>query len=419
MNLYELQRRHLKIALLIGVAALVIRLLFVFITANPAETLGAEGLGDANFYWLLGGDIAAGLGFHESSWPPLYPHFLAVIFVTLGQKLASVWIVQASVSAASVMLLYLSAVRLLGDVKGLLAGLIYTMLPWSLFYTKHIQTEAIYIPLYVLVLALLILPKREIFDRFYYWIGLGIAIGLLTLARREGIQYAGMLVAFITLLRFGLNLRLLIKGAIISGFFFALVLSPLIVSNWQRYDQFVFSTTTGEALMDGNNPLCDARYCPDHPPEWEAQLKGLGDIERDAKGTELATNWIKQNPGAFLRLIPIKLWGTWGFEGENNPIVIVSDSVLYGLFLFGMFQLLRKYPNWQTIALISITPILLVSANVIVFHGFWRFRAIAYPGLVLLVAYGINETWLLWLIPPRFQSMLGIMPADNPEQSSV
>src|SRR6266571_3544755 len=71
---------------------------------------------------IAGGSLAAG---HQVFWqPPLYPYFLALLFVTIGTRMAWIYAVQAAVGSLSCVLTYLIGRRLFGDRSACGAALI-------------------------------------------------------------------------------------------------------------------------------------------------------------------------------------------------------------------------------------------------------------------------------------------------------
>ncbi len=62
---------------------------------------------------IAGGSLTAG---HQVFWqPPLYPYFLALLFVTIGTRMAGIYAAQAALGSLSCMLIYLIGRRVFGE----------------------------------------------------------------------------------------------------------------------------------------------------------------------------------------------------------------------------------------------------------------------------------------------------------------
>ena len=407
MTLYPIQKRHIQIAILAFLVAFIVRALFTVYYPRDSWTLP----NDAKGYLDLGVQMTDGHFLDPTSdgryafWPPGYSVFLAAIIMVFGQNGDAILTAQFMVSAASVALTYLCAVRLFGDNRALLVSAMFTFLPFHLFSSGEIMTETFYVFLYVCVISLVLLAKDDFLKRDLLWVIVGILLGLLALTRREGVVLGIVVVAFIYYLRMGLQWNSIRIGGIGISLC-VLVVSPSILRNWSYFGQPIFSTTFGDNLVSGNSPTSLGRWSGGSklPLEWRQQFfeGNLDELALDAAMTKLGTEWIQEHPVSFILLIPMKLDGTWGWA--NSRLGYYGDIILYLLLIPGFLRLVRKRENWQIMTILACMPFLYVSAATSIFHGWYRYKFVAYPGFILLAAYGMPpaivllierlETWL-------------------------
>ncbi len=378
-------KRQIIVAVIIGLLALGIRLAFLIIYI-PEPMAG----GDPTAFWTFAQGIARGDGFRSTfePWladrPPLYPYFLAGIFLLFGESKAVVFLIQALFGALSASLFYLCAYRLLDEWGSLVAGVLFACWPHFLFFTQQILTEAIYIPLWIFLLTSLLVPVPGN-NRVRKMVLTGLLLGLLAMVRREAILPGGLIILLTIIMdkEGGWKTRIIRFGTVIIVT--ALVLLPWLVRNGHLLGKPVLSSSGGINFMVGNNPLARGGYTPP-PVEWQAQFQGLEELARDKKAWELSLEWIRENPTDFVWLLPQKVVLLWG--PANNWILDGADLTLIPLYLLGLVRLFKRRQAWKSIALVSLLPAFIISLIAIVFLGMWRYRLIVYPGLLLLAGYG-------------------------------
>ena len=152
MCLRDITPRHLWIACALGIAALLLRVVFVF--AYPVSSLAGA---DPVAYWSFAQGIASGQGFRSTfePWladrPPLYSIFLAINFILFGESHVQVFIAQSILGAVATAVFYICAVRVMRAGRGFIAGLFFALFPHFLLFTKQILTESLYIPVLIRV----------------------------------------------------------------------------------------------------------------------------------------------------------------------------------------------------------------------------------------------------------------------------
>jgi 4-amino-4-deoxy-L-arabinose transferase-like glycosyltransferase len=384
MNGIPFSRRQVFIAILFGLFAFIIRLLFIlFYSNNPLAG------GDSVAFWSYADSISKGHGFRSAlePWladrPPLYSYFLAVIFILGGKYQYTVFLVQAVLWSYTTFIFYLSMTKIMDGIGSLFAGLLFAIFPHFLLFTKEILTEAIYIPIWVFLLTCLLFIKIKVEAKYLF--GTGIFLGLLALVRREAILPGGIMVIVLLGIYYGANWRKIILILSIIFSVAGLVILPWLIRNYFALGKPVLSSSAGVNFMVGNNPLGNGAYTPP-PPDWQVQFKGLSELERNQRAWDLSFQWIRRNPMDFLNLLPKKLLVLWG-PAYN----LILDSVDFFLFLCclpGLIRVVQRKDSWNVIGVISLLPVLTTTLIGLVFVGAWRYRLIVYPGLIVLAGYG-------------------------------
>lgn len=389
MNLYLLQRKHISLAAALFFVAVIVRMAFT--TFYPVSPMAG---GDPKAYWSFAQGIFNGEGFRSTvePWladrPPLYPYFLATIFLLFGENQVTVFTAQSMIGALASMLFYLCGVRLLGEQRGLIAGLLFVFTPQLLLFSKHILTEALYLALLVALLAILVLPAKL---RSRHWALAGISLGMISLCRREALLPAGLIALLYLYQRTSPDKKAFARGTAALIVIAGLTLAPWLVRNWRIFGAPLLSSSGGWNFLVGNNPAARGGYTAP-PAEWAAQFTGLDELGRDQKAWELTLGWIREDPFHFIRLLPHKLIRLWG--PANNLILDSLDLVFIPFYLLGLARSMRREPGWAAVASIAFPLVGSVTLLGLVFVGEWRYRIAAYPGLLMLAAYGIPSAWL-------------------------
>lgn len=396
------QRIWFASILIIILFAFLIRVIFSLI--YPTSPLAG---GDQTAFWSYAEGIASGNGFRSTfePWladrPPLYSYFLAGVFKLAGSDRTIVFIAQAFLGSIAAGLFYVIAVRLLGARRGLVAGLIFCLFPHFLLFTQQILTEALYIPLYVCLLSVLLMG-RSLSNLPLRWCAIGLLLGLIALVRREAVLPAFVVVLWAGWLRMDRDWRRFLVMIASISLVAVLTLVPWLQKNARLLGRPVLSSSVGVNFMVGNNPLADGAYSPP-PAGWQAQLAGKSELERDRISWQLSMDWIQANPGEWVRLIPLKLSVFWG--PAYNWVLDGADILLLVLSIIALFRFRWHASHYLMVISIALPPVVLLSIVTMIFVGGWRYRLVVYPGLLLWAAFGIPNSLLniipKFLLPPE------------------
>lgn len=273
---------------------------------------------DAGWYLRRGIGIAAGEGYAEGGvptayWPVGYPAFLGLIFWLFGPHLIVAQLANVLLSAVSALLcLALARVMLQDEAAARLAMLLLTVYPNNIAYVSLTLSEPFVTPLLML--------GAYIYIRSRAWPGVllsGLVFGLAVLTKPQVLFFPLMLVA----VRFALKPR----GAGLRTVVLGLVLYVgvvAVVAPWSARNFFIFhevvpiSTNGGSNLLIGNNPRARGDFISYGAFAAQIRFSVPDQVAADKRASRLAVQWIRENPGRFAALMPLKVWWLWAPDGE-------------------------------------------------------------------------------------------------------
>lgn len=272
----------LMLALALGVALRIVWVLAV--RAAPSS--------DGLTYLQLAQQLAAGhayqMGGTLAYWPPGYALFLRALLLVFPPLLA-VPVGQVALSAIAIAGVYKLTAHLAGARAAFWSALLFALWPNLVALCATPEKELLVVALLAWAFESAVAPRR----------GARLLAGLL-LGAATLVQPSAMLLvpvaALLVLLRPGerawQGAALLVLGA-------ALALAPWTARNYQVLHTFkLVSTNGGDNLYRANNPLATGGYTE----KGEIDLSGLGELERDRAGKQLALAWMREHPRAFAAL---------------------------------------------------------------------------------------------------------------------
>jgi tetratricopeptide (TPR) repeat protein len=362
---------------------------------------------DSQEYDRWASEIAAGdwLGSQVFFQAPLYPYFLAVLYALFGRSLDAVYLAQILLAVAGCYALYRAGREMAGEDSGIGAALLAAVYGPFLFYDAQLLKESPAVAVTSFFLwALAAARSRPGTGR---WLGAGVLLGILALLRENAL----LLVPFLLPLawtREGKNPAFFRRsGALIAGL--VLVLVPVALRNGLVGGSFLPTTSQGGVnFYIGNNPQADGTYQPivpgkqipalerREPVRLAEQAAGrrltAGEVSRYWLGRSL--DWMRKEPGAFVRLQVRKLgmfwsWYEWPDAVDYYYVKTLSPILRLPLLEFGGAVLMALAGLVLSRGrLRSFAPVLLFTLgwtlSTVVFFLFSRYRLPVVPALLVL-----------------------------------
>lgn len=394
--------------------ALVLRLLAAFLVERHVQNAGREFFieGDANGYWDLAQDIAAGREYAVHEPPrrvlrtPGFPLLLAAVIKVVGDSVFAARCVLAVAGTICCWLTYLLGTRLVMRRVGFWAALMMAVHPWQIGNSVLILSETwftVWMLLSLLVLVRLVDGPRgtpgESFDLSGRLLGrallCGALIGSAVLVRPGFLPWLAVAAGTVlTLSKTQFAGRMLLAIVVFAGCF--AVIFPWAVRNDSVTGHYVFTSLwSGPSLYDGLNP--DADGSSDMAFfDRENVMHRMSEFEMNAHYQHKALQFVRENTlravqlavskiARFLQVVPNTASEGW----EIWVACVVSAIVFCVLILSGLRSRLLD----STGLVVVLGPFLLFALVHMVFVGSLRYRLPTEFPLSVLAAAGLRQ-WL-------------------------
>jgi len=384
----------------IFLVALVLRVAYVG-SLNPNEPKS----GDAAYWMGVGESISQGRGheieiapgtFMYAQRPPLYAFLIGGVFRLFGKNLMVLRLFQALLGALAALGTFFLARSLFGDRVAKLAAWLTAFYPFAIYYAGYIGAEMLFITLLIVFFYLLVLlGQRPSWKR---GVACGFFLGLSVLTRPIPllfplIMWIGLLFAIGHGRRAGKMFAVVIVTMMV-------VLSPWLIRNYIVLGEMVPGGTEGGlTFFSGNNreewdnPALRGTYLI--PKGRRVARAGKTEIEVDRTYLRMGLDFVRKNPGKFVRLAGYKFLRFWrimpqtGFtpwvSRRKQLVSLFSYGLLLPFFVLGLLVSLRR---WRKM-LNGYLPILYFMGVSMVFYGSTRLRFPISPLILSFAAFGL------------------------------
>ncbi|MBN1177677.1 MAG: glycosyltransferase family 39 protein [Anaerolineae bacterium] len=352
--------------------------------------------------------------------PPLFPALIALC-LQLPDPARALGLIQAGLSAVTVVLVYLTAETLARSARvGALAAAgaaVYPVFVVMCAYPPSLTLDTFL--LIAFLLCVVVLAERM---TWRWAAATGFALGVTLLARPMLVGFLPLVLLWLWL-RSGSGAKRVLQIGAVVVLCAALPVLPWVVRATLIHGRPVFvSTNGGFVFWNGNNPFTTgsghevytarvAEYLgvpPDPqlpdvmemrpyplPPEVQAQLGALDELEMDRMLYRAGFQFIREQPRRWLELAATKLLAFWGFRSNIGASYAASWAAYYktvylALLLVagvGMALSLRHWRQWGVVyALFGYYTLFYV-----VFHVQTRYRWEIEPYLLVFAALAVSS----------------------------
>ncbi|MGA9762724.1 MAG: glycosyltransferase family 39 protein [Gaiellaceae bacterium] len=276
---------------------------------------------DTRFYYLSAQSIADGHGYqilgHATTFFPVgWPAFLAGLFTITGPSMPAIEILNLVLWAVTAGLVYALGRRMGGRAVGLVAGILVAIAPTMAIFVMRAYSEALFIPL-LLIVVLLLTARRE------------------TPSLRSA-ALAGALLGAAILVRSTAEALILIlplwllwrrprqeawRAALVLGVSSCLVLAPWVVRNELVMHTSSLSTNGGVTLWLGANPRATGGWINYGKHNW-AISSAAAEVKQNNTLTRDAILYDVHHPGRYFSLLGPKFTRLMGWS--TSPLTIVE-----------------------------------------------------------------------------------------------
>jgi 4-amino-4-deoxy-L-arabinose transferase-like glycosyltransferase len=352
---------------------------------------------DGGHFHVLAAGLASDLDYgppnFEAARPPGWPMLLAIPYRIFGPH-PNVGLVLTAVLAGltAVALIHLGQRLGMSPRQATLAGLAYGLFPWVLIIGASLYAESLF-NLLTVVLCYLVVELRERRHATWWWLAAGVLAGYATLVRPVMAFWLPALVVF----AIGRRLDWRAATAVVVGL--AIVLGAWSWRNYERLDAFVPLTTAGGVTIAlANNDLADSGQANEGLP-----IPPVDEVENDRYLRDFAVAWIRDHPAEFAKRAPERLVRTFdpvtrlnrGVFGDPAQRWSARVAWMAALVLIAVGLIRRHRGPW----LVPLSLVVLLTVQVMVFGGGFRFLVPALPFLALWAIVG--AAWLKDTLWPR------------------
>lgn len=325
---------------------------------------------------------------------PGYPLFLAVMYALPGPDLLTARIGQAVIGGVTAALTSVLASVFVGRRAALAAGLLVAAYPALVLSSLYIMPEG----LYSFFLVATLVTARQLDAR--RGLAAGVLTGCATLTRSLGIALVPALVVgrAVAGWRTGGWRKPLVASLVVCAACL-LTLAPWLRHTSRVSGGIMLDSASAYNVLAGSNPRARERLQLEDV-QWmvDTYLTGsTSEADRSRRALRHSWEWIRENPGAWLRLVPLKIAYLWGLEGREHAWV-------YSVSYLGPRRAATMW-TWGVLLLVTF-PLLAMLAAVGLFRPGLTSRATGVHIAVLLVivsvlhAFSFSETrYHLPLVP--------------------
>lgn len=363
--------------------------------------------GDAEGYWELAGQIAAGKPYSIFDPPrrllrmPGFPALLAIPRVIFGNRAFPARILLVLVGTAACALTYWLGVELVGRSTGLMAAVYTALSPtmalFSVLFLSETAFAAAMLGSLIAAAKLFRISSGEscgISRSVKLALLTGGLVGLATYMRPTWLLAGpGLAMAALLVMRQTIRNRLILASLICMSL--GVVMAPWTIRNMMVTGHAIPTTLwVGPSLYDGLNPQAtgdsDMQFFED-----DALLQSMSEYEMDREYRRRAWAYAAANPVHALQLAIVKQVRFWSPAPNspqfNKPILWwvgwLAYAPLIGLAIVGAWM------NRRDIVLLIVTaaPLIYFAALHLLFVGSLRYRLPAEYPLAVLAACGLEK----------------------------
>jgi 4-amino-4-deoxy-L-arabinose transferase-like glycosyltransferase len=353
---------------------------------------------------------------------PVYPVFLAGIYLLFGQHILAIRLVEACMGAGLATMIAMLGRRVGGESVGAIGGLLWSIYPTGVFivglvYPTHLAT-------FLLACAVLCIITKRNQDLGLLRVLVGgsfFGVAVLTVP----VALATVVVVSLWIIYWQPTRRLVLTGLLLLGVTLSFV--PWTVRNFYVYDRFVVvepRIVQHLPPIDGAEPAQDMRQAPgvQQAPDKIGAILGNPRAFARRFARELSHFWelfperIRMNrPGfrqemhrADRRVVKETTFGTpW-----TSLVSLLSEGPMFLFAIIGVAVMSFQKERRRDLSLLC-GVILSFAFGYSLFWGKMRYRLPIEPYIVILCAYGLR---CLWLALPKRSARAPVPAVATPEE---
>lgn len=258
-------------------------------------------------------------GIPTAYWPVGYPAFLAAVMGVFGRSVLACKLANVLLSGLCLWLVYRWSRQRWPDQPLAAAGAVtlLALYPNQIAHSGILLTEPLFTAL-LLGMCVVAGAGRSV----WHVVGAGLLAGIATLVKTQTLLLAPVLLLLLWTSRWRFaDLRTATGLVVVATAAMLLTIGPWTWRNHQVFGAFIpVSTNGGMSLLSGNNPsmTLDLRneFAEDDDLVRSVRFSVADQVAADHRARAAAWNWMRENPGRFIALMPKKFLRLWLWDGE-------------------------------------------------------------------------------------------------------
>ncbi|HJW90471.1 MAG TPA: glycosyltransferase family 39 protein [Anaerolineales bacterium] len=312
--------------------------------------LGGHGFTFDKQWWPM-----TAAGSPTAHWSYLYTVYLAGVYTLFGKNPLAARLIQALIAGLlQPFLAYLVGRQVFGAAAGLAAAALTAVYTYFFYYAANLMTESFYITAILggLYFAIqlgrspgtdLAANPRDL--KVKQSVSLGLCLGAAILLRQLFLLFIPFLFAWVL----STDGRRRLGSVVIAGSIIAVIIAPITVYNYTRFQRFVLlNTNAGYAFFWGNHPIYGTHFIPILPSSTYQKLipqdlRGLDEAALDQALLSRAVSFVLEDPQRYVLLsisrIPpyFMFWPSAESGVISNLARVSSFGILWPLMLYGLW----------------------------------------------------------------------------------
>ena len=335
--------------------------------------------------------------FHQD---PLYPYFVAVIYLLAPREPISVIVIQFLLGSATAAGVYVLGRRLASERAALVAGLLAASYGPFLYYESLLLRDTLLVAM--TTFFLIAIERARDGGGWTRWGSAGALAGVIYLTKPNILLFLPLLAAWI-LLGGVTERRAVAMGALVAGFAFALL--PAVARNVAVGAPALRTTTRGAIeFINGNNPYHagigwfdgDDLRVTGYAREVLSRTRGellptIGTVLSTWRGRYLDLAVLQIRKLGYL-LAPFEMPNnaSYAYFRTNSPVLRAGLPTFYLVSPLAALGILASLPSWRRLAPHHLF-LLAGGAATIAFYVIARFRIPYVPSLLVFAGIGLDR----------------------------
>ena len=409
-------------------AALVVRLIVVAFVYQGFLDTGRDHWEFGFEVGMVARSIATGHGFANPFWgetgptawlTPVFPYFLAGIFIIFGIKTKAAAIAMLALnslfSALTCVPIFFVAKKTFGIRTAKWAAWIWAFFPYAIFYSADSMWYHCFFTLLLTLLVLFVLHLENA-TNLWEWAGFGLLAGVTVLTTPVVLGVVPFMIGWVCY-RLRKRARNWLVPVGTAAFALFATIAPWLVRNYQTFHKPVFLKDNFWMEMCVGNVGNDRHWWNGvvHPAGSSAEvaeIQRVGELAYLQEKRILALNFIENHPGIYawrcLRRIVFIWTGFWSFQREYLREEPFDPANIFFCTVFTVFALAGLRKAFRDRRDVAILYALILGTFPVIFyltHPDLAYRHPIDPEIVILGTYAIAS---------RHSLAKGVSPSGQP-----